>query len=159
MATISSNLRMQYDKIQNDYIILTIWASVLMIIFLIFSIYSMFKIDEIQKQSRESLKQIDETFYQVRFKSDNLDELMRGAMTRIEGIVLQKTDEFTKNIKSKSQDLETQIEEYKQTVTRTADSNQQLFNAFSLLLKGSSPQASSLPEKAADKNKKQKNKK
>lgn len=133
-SCVSDNLKSQYDKIQNDFTILTIWASVLMIIFLIFSIYSMFKIDEIQKQSRESLKLIDDTYSEVRQKSDKLDTIMGNAMTRIEGAIESKIEEFSQNIKTRSGELEKKIQDYKQTVEDTAKDNQQLFEAFVKLL-------------------------
>lgn len=134
--SISDHLDLQYNKIQNDYAILTTWASALMIIFLIFSIYSMFKIDEIQKQSRESLRLIDETYAEVRKKSDSLDETMSGATKRIEGTIEQKISEFTLNIQKQSNDVEKQIAEYKKAVEKTASDNQKLFESFYLLLKG-----------------------
>lgn len=94
----------------------------------------MFKIDEIQKQSRESLKLIDDTYSEVRKKSDNLDETMGGAMKRIEGAIEQKIEEFSQSIKRQSSELETKINDYKQTVSAGADNNQKLFTAFSTLI-------------------------
>lgn len=134
ITSISDNLKLQYDKIQNDFVILTIWASVLMIIFLIFSIYSMYKVDEIQKQSRESLKLIDDTYSEVRQKSDNLDALMGSAMTRIEDAIKSKIEEFSQNIKTQSNELDKKIQDYKQTVEDTAKDNQHLFDTVVKLI-------------------------
>lgn len=133
-STISSNLRLEYDKIQHDFVVLTIWASVLMILFLIFSIYSMFKIDEIQKQSRESLKQIDDTYSKVREKSDNLDTIMSGAMARIEDAISQKIAEFTQKIQAQSQNVENQISEYKKTVSEAADNNLKVYDTIRAII-------------------------
>lgn len=148
ITSISDNLKLQYDKIQNDFVILTIWASVLMIIFLIFSIYSMYKVDEIQKQSRESLKLIDDTYSEVRQKSDNLDALMGSAMTRIEDAIKSKIEEFSQNIKTQSNELDKKIQDYKQTVEDTAKDNQHLFETVvKLIHAGVQPPVSSTSKK------------
>lgn len=127
---VSDSLKLQYDKIQNDYAILTIWASVLMIIFLIFSIYSMFKIDEIQKQGRESLKLIDDTYVHVRDKSDNLDCLVADATQKIEKTIDLKISDFTAKLESKNKELEVQIEKYQDAISETASQNQQIYDLF-----------------------------
>lgn len=79
---------------------------------------------------------IDETYAEVRKKSDNLDETMSGATKRIEGTIEQKISEFTLNIQKQSNDVEKQIAEYKKAVEKTASDNQKLFESFYLLLKG-----------------------
>jgi len=128
IESVSNNLKLQYDKVQNDYTILTIWASVLMIIFLIFSIYSMFKIDEIQKQGRESLKLIDDTYIHVREKSDNLDDLVTKATKRVETTIDSKILDFTEKLEAKNTELELQIEKYQASVSETVSTNQQLYD-------------------------------
>lgn len=130
MKSISDSLNLQYDKLQNDYTILAIWASVLMIIFLIFSIYSMFKIDEIQKQGRESLRVIDETYSEVRKKSDNVDETVATAVGRIEKAIQDKIKDFTSSIEKKSSEVEAKVESYQKTVADAADKNNQLLELF-----------------------------
>lgn len=155
ITSISDNLKLQYDKIQNDFVILTIWASVLMIIFLIFSIYSMYKVDEIQKQSRESLKLIDDTYSKVREKSDNLDTTMSGAMSRIECAINLKIDEFSQNIKTQSDELDKKIRDYKQSIEAAAADNQQLFDALvTILHSGIQPTVAKKEKKIHIKNKK-----
>lgn len=148
--SMSESLALQYDKIQNEYAILTIWASALMIIFLIFSIYSMYKIDEIQKQGRESLYLIDETYSEVRKKSDNLDSIVSEATQRVQKTIDTKIDEFSSKISSQSKKVEDEIKEYEDNVREAAKRNKQLFDSFSLLLRSITPEDKS---KNSDSNK------
>ena len=127
ISTVTNCLETQYDKLQNDYTILTILASVLMIIFLIFSIYSMFKIDEIQKQSRESLRQIDDIYAKVKNKSENLDDLVEKAIDKVDNTFNNKIAEFSLKIQEKSSEVKSQIENYEKEVTEAAATNQQLY--------------------------------
>ena len=69
-----SLLELQYNKIQNDFTILSLWAGILMIVFLIFSIYSMFKIDEMQKQGREHLNRMEDFSIKAKETSENIKE-------------------------------------------------------------------------------------
>lgn len=127
ISTITNCIEAQYDKLQNDYTVLTIWASVLMIIFLIFSIYSMFKIDEIQKQSRESLRQIDDIYAKVKNKSDNLDDLVVKAIEKVDKTFNSKIADFSSEIQEKSLEVKSQIENYEKEVAEAAATNQQLY--------------------------------
>lgn len=101
-----------------------------MIIFLIFSIYSMFKIDEIQKQGRESLRMIDETYSEVRKKSENVDETVATAVGRIESAIEDKIRDFTHRIQVKSDEVEIKVAGYQKSVEDAANSNQHLLRSF-----------------------------
>ncbi len=135
MQSVTNLLDLHTIKSQNDFTILTVWASVLMIVFLIFSIYSMFKIDEIQKQGRESLRQIDEIYSAVRKKSENLDDAVEDAMRKIENSITQKINEFTIAINQQSSTVKQKLEAYQKTVTETAENNQQFLNTLVNLIK------------------------
>lgn len=51
-------LELEFNKIQNEYETLALWAGILTVVFLIFSFYSMFKTDELLKQGREGVNEL-----------------------------------------------------------------------------------------------------
>lgn len=52
-------LELEFNKIQNEYETLALWAGILTIVFLIFSFYSMFKTEELLKQGKQGLSDLD----------------------------------------------------------------------------------------------------
>ncbi|MDE6824628.1 MAG: hypothetical protein K2J27_07870 [Duncaniella sp.] len=82
-TAITSRLELQYHKISENYSILTIWASALMIVFLIFSIYSMYKVDEIQQQGRESLVKILELHQKSQEEYTELEGRVRDEQKKL----------------------------------------------------------------------------
>ncbi len=147
IQAVSHLLELHAVKSQNDFTILTVWASVLMIVFLIFSIYSMFKIDEIQKQGRESLKQIDEIYSAVRKKSESLDAAVADAMGKIEHSITHKINDFTATINQQSETVKNQLEEYQRSVSETAENNQQFLDRLVDVIKTTSSASSTKPVK------------
>lgn len=53
-------LELEFNKIQNEYETLALWAGILTVVFLIFSFYSMFKTDELLQQGKNGLKELNE---------------------------------------------------------------------------------------------------
>lgn len=53
-------LELEFNKIQNEYQTLALWAGILTIVFLIFSFYSMFKTEELLKQGRTGVKELSD---------------------------------------------------------------------------------------------------
>lgn len=51
-------MNMEFEKLQNDFNFISLWAGLLTIVFLIFSIYSIFKTDEMLKKSEEVYDEI-----------------------------------------------------------------------------------------------------
>ena len=66
---IAAQLELQHAKIQGDFSTLTLWASVLMIVFLVFSIYSMWKIDDIQTRGRSMIAEMEKNADELNTKS------------------------------------------------------------------------------------------
>lgn len=56
-----SLLDLEFNKIQNEFEALEIWAGVLTVIFLIFSFYSLFKTEQMEQQSKTALRLINDT--------------------------------------------------------------------------------------------------
>lgn len=55
-----SLLELEFNKIQNEYQGLILWAGILTIVFLIFSFYSLFRADDLVKQGREGLDKLND---------------------------------------------------------------------------------------------------
>lgn len=71
---LNSLLEAHSQRISNDFENLTLWASVLMIIFLVFSIYAMYKMDEMQNRGHESLNSIYDARDKVRTEIEKLND-------------------------------------------------------------------------------------
>ena len=80
-------LELEFNKIQNEYETLALWAGILTIVFLIFSFYSMFKTDELLNQGREGVKE--------------LSSLKVDGAEQIAGLISEATDAIT-TFKTKS---------------------------------------------------------
>lgn len=71
-------------QLKEEHSGLTLWASVLMIIFLVFSIYAMYKIDEMQKQGHDSVDKIHGLHRESVKQFSDIDKYVQ---TRIDGYV------------------------------------------------------------------------
>ncbi len=119
LQSIDDSLRLQQVHSDSNFSLLTIWASVLMIVFLVFSIYSMFKIDELQKQGRESLQRIDEIHLNARKKSIELEDEVKAAIENMKAAVKRQTDEFEERIKTESRNFNAQVQKYNKELQNT----------------------------------------
>lgn len=72
---IRSLLQLEFNKIQNEYEALEIWAAILTIVFLIFSFYSFFKTEKLEEDGRKSINRINEMENNAR---DNLNDLQNN---------------------------------------------------------------------------------
>ena len=79
-----SLLELQYNKLQHDFTILSLWAGILMIVFLIFSIYSMFKVDEMQKQGRDYLNTMEGFSIEAKNISDSIEDKANEEISSLE---------------------------------------------------------------------------
>lgn len=96
---ISAMMEMQYNKIQNDFSLLSLWAGLLTIVFLIFSIYSIFKVDEMQKQGREYLNQIGDISTKAKDTSHQIEKLYDEKVTDMN----KKTNEELNKLKQEAE--------------------------------------------------------
>lgn len=71
-------------QLKEEHSGLTLWASVLMIIFLVFSIYAMYKIDEMQKQGHDSVDKIHGLHRESVKQFSDIDKYVQA---RIDGYV------------------------------------------------------------------------
>lgn len=86
-SSLDSLLEMHSQRMSDDFESLTLWASVLMIVFLVFSIYAMYKMDEMQNRGGESLSKIYDAYNKVMSEINNIEkiqsELKRNYSTQI----------------------------------------------------------------------------
>ncbi len=136
-TAITNLMELQYQRICDDYNGLTLWASVLMILFLVFSIYSTYKIDEIQKQGRDSLSKIYDLLNQshtqfaeiekwFRTERDKIIGKTNAKITKLEGSVTtiqsscesqeKKTKKFIESLKTEKSTLSSEIESLKEII-------------------------------------------
>lgn len=136
-TAITNLMELQYQRISDDYNGLTLWASVLMILFLVFSIYSTYKIDEIQKQGRDSLSKIYDLLNQshtqfaeiekwFRTERDKIIGKTNAKITKLEGSVTtiksscdsqeKKTKEFIESLKAEKSTLSSEIDNLKDQI-------------------------------------------
>lgn len=157
---IATLLDMQYNKIQSEYSVLSLWAGVLMIVFLIFSIYSMFKVDEMQKQGRillenmeskrdkaneiserierDSAKKIAELDSKAKIE---IEEIQRNASVKIKEIEATMNtlhSSFSETVKSKTADFEGAIDKYKKQLEDAAKANGELIAGLISVVRNSS---------------------
>lgn len=116
---ITSQLELQYHRINDNYSILTLWASSLMIVFLVFSIYSMYKIDEMQRQGRDSLSKIYQLHQQSQEHFTTLEKRMGESQDRVIGTAKTKMrKEAMEYLEEVRKSLETQQSELKDMSTK-----------------------------------------
>ena len=71
---IRSLLQLEFNKIQNEYEALEIWAAILTVVFLIFSFYSFFKTEKLEEDGRKSINRINEMENGARDALNSLQE-------------------------------------------------------------------------------------
>lgn len=148
----SAQLEMQYNKLQADFMVLSLWAGILMIVFLIFSIYSIFKTDEMMKQGREGLRSINKNSEEVHKKTVEINEKVDEAIKSVENkaeeerkrLISNNQDEldkirkviettqasFNESVKQKSEEFNSAFETYMESLKKTEESRSKLLNAL-----------------------------
>lgn len=164
-----SLLELQYNKLQSDFAILSLWAGVLMIVFLIFSIYSIFKVDEMQKQGRDYLLKIEEISssanevsekltQQSQEKIENLDKMAQEEMEKLSAEYAKQLSELKEEIfkiqnsfqgivKEKASDFEKTISTYREELKQNAIKNEQMLVQIVEAIKNSGASSSNKEQK------------
>lgn len=110
-----SLLELQYNKIQNDFTVLSLWAGILMIVFLIFSIYSMFKTDEMQKQGREYLNKMEEFSQKAKETSESIEEQVSSQIAALEKNTVEEMQKLSDESQRQLSQLQTKITDLQKT--------------------------------------------
>lgn len=92
-----SLMEMEFEKLQNDFNFISLWAGIITIVFLIFSIYSIFKTDEMLKKS--------ETVYeQIKGKADVIENVTKDIQTQYNNeleLLKKESDNYSKEMAQK----------------------------------------------------------
>lgn len=117
-------LEMQFNRIQNEYETLALWAGILTIVFLIFSFYSMFKTDDMLRQGKEGLNILkDEETKIINDLHDKQENYKQVSDSRLSA-VLNKVEQINNTLDAAMQSLESRIaalELRKQTIETVFD--------------------------------------
>jgi len=97
-------LELQYDKLQNDFNFISLWAATITIVFLVFSIYSIFKTDEMLSHAKDETMEIHKLSLDAKLHNREIE-------TNIQ-LVQSKTNELT----SKVDVLETRIKSFEEKI-------------------------------------------
>ena len=90
-------MNMEFEKLQNDFNFISLWAGLLTIVFLIFSIYSIFKTDEMLKKS-------EKVYDEIKDKADVIDNFTKNVQKKYkqELKALKKdSDDYIKDLSQK----------------------------------------------------------
>lgn len=163
-----SLLELQYNKLQNDFTILSLWAGILMIVFLIFSIYSMFKVDEMQKQGRSYLDKMEEISTkskeisakiekQATEKIKALENSTTAEMNKLSGEYDKRIKELENKISEILKDFESSVntktsefqkisEKYRDEMKKTSEQNNQVLENFVQMIVSSNSSSKELKD-------------
>lgn len=92
-----SLLELQYNKLQNDFNFLSMWAAVITIVFLVFSIYSIFKTDEMLSRAKDETAEIHKMSLEAKVHSTTIESDIKLAEERI------------KTLQGRAEKIETQL--------------------------------------------------
>lgn len=108
--SILHQLEMQSEKLSFDFTLLSLWASVLMLVFLIFSIYSVFKTDELMKQSRADIAKIEDNSDKANQLLGSIRKMVNEAVDEINKAAQTETDELKKNASETIGQLKSEVD-------------------------------------------------
>lgn len=108
--TIEFQLETQLHTIQHEYLILSLWAALLMIVFLVFSFYSLYKVDDILKQGREGLMQCREDVREIENLTKEAKEKIENLEKSISDNVESYKNELKKEIDSKYDNIKMKLQ-------------------------------------------------
>lgn len=83
-------MELEFEKLQNDFNFISLWAGLITIVFLVFSIYSIFKTDEMLKKS-------DKVYEEIKDKADVIEDFSKN--------IRKKYQTELKNMKKDSDDF------------------------------------------------------
>lgn len=92
-----SLMDMEFEKLQNDFNFISLWAGLITIVFLIFSIYSIFKTDEMLKKS-------EKVYEDIKTKSDIIDNFTKNIQKKYKGelkTLKKESDDYIKELTQK----------------------------------------------------------
>lgn len=119
-------------QLKDEQSTLTLWASVLMIIFLVFSIYAMYKIDEMQKQAHDSVGKIRDIHQQSVIELSKLDSEVETKFDGYKKEVDERVKKWLEAAESFKEKINTDIEIKKEQFDGSLTNSQDLLNRLSV---------------------------
>lgn len=91
-------LELEFNRVQNEFEALEIWAGILTVIFLIFSFYSLFKTEQLENQSREGMESIRRLNIEGKTKLEEFDSSSKSKLAAIDNSIVDLKDKTTKEL-------------------------------------------------------------
>ena len=128
------------DKIEHEYISITLWAAILTILFLVFSFYSIYKMDELIQQGRNGVNEIKQLKAEGENRINDIARILtQRNMAYLKSLKKSTLDQNNKMLENLMDDAQGIIQEYEEKVRSRIPEfeNQQqvLVNSISLLQK------------------------
>lgn len=128
------------DKIEHEYISITLWAAILTILFLVFSFYSIYKMDELIQQGKNGVNEIKQLKAEGENRINDIARILtQRNMTYLKLLKERTLDQNNKMLENLMDDARGIIQEYEEKVRSRIPEfeNQQqvLVDSISLLQK------------------------
>lgn len=115
-----SLMEMEFEKLQNDFNFISLWAGLITIVFLIFSIYSIFKTDEMLKKS-------EKVYEDIKTKSDIIDNFTKNIQKKYRSelkTLTKQSDDFIKELTQKISMLNERLASIDSLIKKTKEDSQ-----------------------------------
>lgn len=115
-----SLMEMEFEKLQNDFNFISLWAGLITIVFLIFSIYSIFKTDEMLKKS-------EKVYEDIKTKSDVIDNFTKNIQKKYRSelkTLTKESDDFIKELTQKISMLNERLASIDSLIKKTREDSQ-----------------------------------
>lgn len=108
---IKSLLQLEFNKMQNEYESLELWAAILTVVFLIFSFYSFFKTEHLEEQGHQSITRIGDMEVNTRQELQDLRDDIRRENNEQSGRFASAFNDMIQSQRTRFQDNERNMAE------------------------------------------------
>ncbi len=115
-----SMMEMEFEKLQNDFNFISLWAGLITIVFLIFSIYSIFKTDEMLKKSEKVYEDIKTKSVVIDNFTKNIQKKYRSELKALK----KESDDFIKELTQKISMLNERLASIDTLIKKTREDSQ-----------------------------------
>lgn len=115
-----SLMEMEFEKLQNDFNFISLWAGLITIVFLIFSIYSIFKTDEMLKKSEKVYEDIKTQSGIIDNFTKNIQKKYRSELKALK----KESDDFIKELTQKISMLNERLAGIDSMIKKTKEESQ-----------------------------------
>lgn len=108
---IRSLLQLEFNKLQNEYESIEVWAAILTVIFLIFSFYSFFKTERLEEQGQQSITRIEGLENNAQRNLEGLQNSMREENQNFLNRATDRFEDFYDDQTSRIRNMEENMSE------------------------------------------------